>query len=59
MKRKDTSIELKMERELKRNNIYYQKQVPLCKIAIVDFYLSEQKIVIECDGDYWHNLDGV
>jgi len=51
---KDTSIELKIEAELKRQNINYQKQVPLCKIAIVDFYLPEYRIVIQCDGDYWH-----
>ena len=56
---KDTSIELEIEAELKRRNINYQKQVPLCKIAIVDFYLPEENIVIECDGDYWHRLPGV
>jgi len=27
-------------------------------VAIVDFYLPEYRIVIECDGDYWHNLPG-
>jgi len=59
MKRKDTSIELKMERELKRNNIYYQKQVPLCNITVADFYLPEYKIIIYADGDYWHNLPEV
>lgn len=59
MKRKDTSIELKMERELERNNICYQKQVPLCNITVVDFYLPEYKIVIYTDGDYWHNLPEV
>lgn len=53
---KDTKIELKMEEELKRRNINYEKQIPLCKIAIVDFYLPEHKIIIQCDGDYWHNL---
>lgn len=53
---KDTSIELKVEEELKKRNINYQKQVPLCKIARVDFYLPEYRIVIQCDGDYWHNL---
>ncbi len=51
----DTSIELKIENELKKRKINYQKQVPLCKIARVDFLL-EDKIVIFADGDYWHNL---
>jgi very-short-patch-repair endonuclease len=52
---KDTSIELRVENELQRKNINYQKQVPLCNIAIVDFYLPEYRIVIQCDGDYWHS----
>lgn len=55
---KNTSIELKMEAELQKRNINYQKQVPLCKIAIVDFYLPEYRIVVQCDGDYWHNKIG-
>lgn len=54
---KDTSIELKIEAELQKQKINYQKQVPLCKIAIVDFYLPEYRIVIECDGDYWHSRE--
>ena len=53
---KNTSIELKVEEELRNRNIDYQKQVPLCKVAVVDFYLPEYRIVIQCDGDYWHNL---
>lgn len=52
---KNTSIELKIEAELQKRKINYQKQVPLCNIAIVDFYLPEYKIVIQCDGCYWHN----
>lgn len=55
---KETGIELKVEAELKRRGIVYEKQVPLCKVAIVDFYLPEFKIVIQCDGDYWHNKPG-
>ena len=55
---KDTNIELKVEKELQKRGINYQKQVPLCNIAIVDFYLPEYRIVIQCDGDYWHNLQG-
>lgn len=56
---KDTKIELKMEAELQRRGINYQKQVPLCKIARVDFYLPEYRMIIQCDGDYWHNLQKV
>jgi DNA mismatch endonuclease (patch repair protein) len=56
---KDTSIELKIEEELKRRGLVldrdYFKQVPLCKVKIVDFYLPGYRIVIEADGCYWHN----
>ena len=55
---KDTIIELKVEAELQKRGINYQKQVRLCKGAVVDFYLPEYKMVIECDGDYWHNRIG-
>lgn len=55
VKNKDTSIEIKVENELKKRNIGYQKQIPLCDITIVDFYLPKQNIVIYCDGDYWHS----
>jgi very-short-patch-repair endonuclease len=55
---KNTGIELKVETELHRRNIKYQKQVPLCNIAIVDFYLPEYRIIIQCDGDYWHTRPG-
>ena len=59
MKDTDTKIEQKIEKELKRRNIYYQKQVPLCKVTIVDFYLPQTRIVIYCDGDYWHSKEKV
>ncbi|HEA46424.1 MAG TPA: DUF559 domain-containing protein [Candidatus Pacearchaeota archaeon] len=52
---KDTGIELKIEEELKKRRIIYQKQIPLCKTAIVDFYLPQNNIVIQADGCYWHN----
>jgi very-short-patch-repair endonuclease len=52
---KDTSIEIKIENELQLRNISYKKQVPLCKIARVDFFLPNYNIVIQCDGCHWHN----
>ena len=58
IKNKDTSIELKIEQELKNQNIPYMKQVPIEKIALVDFLLPG-KIIIQADGDYWHNLTKV
>lgn len=58
MKFKDTSIEIAIENELKKSGIYYEKQVLLCKVAVVDFYLPQWRIVIQCDGNYWHNKPG-
>ena len=52
---KETSIELKVENELKNRGIKYQKQVSLGKVAIVDFYLPDYKKVIQCDGCFYHN----
>ena len=55
MPNKETKIEKLIEQELKLKGLKYEKQKPLCKITITDFYLPEYKIVIYCDGDYWHS----
>jgi DNA mismatch endonuclease (patch repair protein) len=52
-----TSIELKMEKELKKRNIYYKKQFPLLNRTVVDFYLPKYKIVVYCDGIFWHKSE--
>lgn len=53
-----TSIELKMREELDKRgfikDIDYFCNVGLNKIANVDIYLPEYKIVIECDGCRYH-----
>ena len=56
---KDTSIEQKIEKLLIREGIEYRKQVPLLHKFIVDFLIPNKNLVIECDGDYWHNRLGV
>lgn len=55
IKKKDTSIELKVEGELQKRSIPYLKQCPINNIAIVDFLLPN-KIIVQCDGNYWHKL---
>ena len=45
----------KEHNELKKVNLNYQKQVAICKIGVVDFFLPKFNIIIECDGKYWHN----
>jgi very-short-patch-repair endonuclease len=52
--RRDTSIERKIESAIKERGWNYQKQVPLCGATIVDFYLPDHRIVIYCDGTFWH-----
>jgi very-short-patch-repair endonuclease len=50
-----TSIEVSVESVLKQMGIKYIPQ-KIIGPYIVDFYLPNTKTVIECDGDYWHNL---
>lgn len=49
-----TSIELKIEKELGKRPIYYKKQFPLLNRTIADFYLPRYRVVIYCDGSFWH-----
>lgn len=54
--KKRTSIEIKMAKELSNRGIKYIEQYNLGDKFLLDFLLPEYGIVIECDGDYWHNL---
>lgn len=51
---RNTSIERRMEGLLVLLGVEYQKQVALHNIACVDFYIPSKKLVIQCDGCYWH-----
>jgi len=57
MKKKDTSIELRVEKILKDIGIRFEKQkvIPEGK-TIPDFYIPEQRLVIYADGEYWHSF---
>ena len=51
-----TSIELKVASQLEKYKIRYIPQKQLKKGRfIVDFYLPEYQLVVECNGDYWHS----
>ena len=55
----DTKIELKVEEDLKLYNIKYIKQKTISngkRNFVLDFYIPSLKLVIECNGDYWHKL---
>lgn len=50
-----TSIELATEELLQSLGINFEHQKSIGKF-IVDIYIPTKKLVIECDGDYWHSL---
>ena len=55
----NTSIEIAIANELTKRGIEYKEQYNLGDKFRLDFLLPEYGIVIECDGDYWHNLPEV
>ena len=52
---KTLKFEIKVEQLLQKNNIEYIKQyrVPTGKY-FYDFYLPNQNVLLECNGDFWH-----
>jgi len=51
-----SSIEKKIWDELDKLGIRYETQVPFVgNRFIVDIYISAQRLIIECNGTYWHN----
>lgn len=51
-----SGIELKVENQLRKYGIKYFIQKPLDNgHFIIDFYLPEYQLVVECNGDYWHS----
>ena len=57
LRNKDTKIELRMKELLTALGVYFVFQKHFDKIANVDFYIPEKKLIIECDGCYWHGCD--
>lgn len=52
-----SSIEIKIKHELDLIGVYYIHQKPICEGKfILDFYLPDYKLVLECNGTYWHKL---
>ncbi len=50
----DTSIEKTMAESLLRKNIPFIKQFNIDGKFVCDFAIPSCKLIIECDGDYWH-----
>lgn len=57
--KQDTGIELKMKAILESRNILFQHPYKFNDKFLCDFSLPEYKIIIECDGDYWHNREDI
>jgi len=55
----NTSIERKVKSQLSKNNIRFIQQWPIDNKFICDFFVPDLNLIIECDGDYWHNKPNV
>jgi very-short-patch-repair endonuclease len=53
-----SSIELMVEEELGRRSVSFVAQKKMAHF-LCDFYVPERRLVIECDGDYWHSMPKV
>jgi very-short-patch-repair endonuclease len=54
---KDSKIELKIQRLLKNLKINFEKHhfLDIKHSYLCDILIPSMNLVIECDGDYWHN----
>ncbi len=55
---KDTSIEIKIQTLLSDKGIKFEKHKSILGKYQVDIFIKPN-LIIECDGDYWHNRPGV
>lgn len=56
---KPTSIELKVKEQLDMIGVRYIQQKRINdgnRNYFLDFYIPSLRLVVECNGDYWHNL---
>jgi len=54
--KQETTPESILYAELERRRIPFMPQQPIDGLYVVDALIPGAKIIIECDGDYWHNL---
>jgi very-short-patch-repair endonuclease len=55
----ETAPESLLYAELEQRRIPFMRQQPIDGLYVVDALIPGAKIVIECDGDYWHALPDV
>ena len=52
-----SSIEIAIRKVLDLLNVKYETQVSFCYGKfVVDIYVPNRDLIIECNGDYWHSL---
>ena len=51
----NTSIEKKVKMQLSKNNIKFKQQYRI-ESKFYDFFIPDLNLLIETDGNYWHNL---
>ncbi len=51
----NTSIEILMAKEMQKRNIQFTAQFDIDNKFVCDFAIPKVKIIVECDGDYWHS----
>ncbi len=57
--KKETDIEKRVYEELKNRGLLFEKQYLVNGKFLVDAFIPSLNLIIECDGNYWHNLDRV
>ena len=55
IRRKNTKIDLKMKEILSKTNCAYERYPKM--FGNPDFIIKRKKIVIFCDGDFWHGYN--
>ena len=50
-----SSIEFKMRKILIDNNYKFSTNVGVLSFCVPDIVFREEKVIIQCDGDYWHD----
>ncbi len=53
---RETAIEAKMYQELERRGVTFVKQQVIDGLWVVDALIPGARLVVECDGKYWHSL---
>jgi len=53
---RETAIEAKIYQELERRSVTFVKQQVIDGLWVVDALIPGARLVVECDGEYWHSL---